>query len=738
MSCHFSNHTHAQVAPIAPSLAWRRGGGSLFVGPFPLRPQPLSTPRLIMGRIARGMGVGARVTVPGKRLVHIKDWALAHVGAAWSTTPVEGTILEMIPPTGSKKTGSAKIKLIPLMGTADEPDMVIIISLGVLSLKAAAEGAAPPAAAAAADTTGAVAMDTEEDHVSREEEERAEAEKLRIAAVEEERRQEVPPPHVAMTWDDWSTEPIKDARALTGAANYPFRLIHSLLNAQSSELDIFHELIPSNLKANMIKATNQTGRRKYGGGWNDIDSHEFDMLIGYWLALGVHHKSRAERWVLAPVHPIFTGYGFGQYGIPRNRFDHIVSALSFVPDKVSTGMEDMRAMQEAFNAHMVEKYSPSWLVCVDESMTPWYYPGDCPAWVIMKDKPTSRGMEFHTTADHSTKVIFRVEPVRDPEATRFQDVCSDRVSALTLRMTEPLFQSYRVVVLDSFFGTLETVLQLEKHGLYSTVVLKKKRSWPTLSNGAELEAKTMDGAVGSVVARTGTVTDTRSGAARTIRVLEVGQRDVSHPVLLLSTWGSTDEFGNRQTRVTINPLTHQKLTLHFFRAHLVHFFFLARHAGDDCNNIRSDKNSLEDVWQTKDWRLRGFAFILSIIEANSCNIFNELRGVKVSLQDFRRSLVQALIPIPAPAAAAPEAPAAAAPGAPAAAAGQGMPWGTCLLVPMPLHTRFMNGRFVTNPAFSKYFSRQCVYCKVRSRKFCTCDPEKIMCHRCFELHHPAN
>lgn len=259
------------------------------------------------------------------------------------------------------------------------------------------------------------------------------------------------------------------------------------------------------------------------------------------------------------------------------------------------------------------------------------------------------------------------------------------------------------------------------------MVLKKKRYWPALTKGAELEAKTMDGALGNVAARTGTVTDTRGGAARTIRVIEVGQKDLSHPVLLLSSWGSTDVFGDPQTRVTINPLTHAKLTLHFLRTHLMHYFFIARHSGDDCNNLRSDRNSLEDVWQTKDWRLRGFGFFLSVIEANSCNIFNELHGVKVPLQDFRRSLVQALIPIPAAAAAA---------STTASTAVAGLPWGPHLHVSMPLYTTFVEGRFDTNPSHSRYFARMCYLCRKRTRMVCMCDPNVSVCMRCYERYVP--
>lgn len=680
------------------------------------------------------MGVGAVVTVPGKHLQPIAQWAVVHVGDAWRSTPVEGTVLAMLPPPRGKTCPQVKVELNPPLGAAaTEPAMIINISAGVVSVKRAApkEAAAPAAPAPAAGhaaTGGATDMDTSQDHTTREEDEEEQEERIveemQREAEAEEAQQAKAPPKVTAQWEDWSSEDLMDFRAMKGISSPGYTLLGpEPLDGSSEAAEVFRHFFPTSLKMDMINATNETGSRKYGSSWKAMDSEEYDLFIAYWLAMGIHHESRAEWWQVEPDHPIFSGHGFGRYGISRNRFDHIVSALSFIPGRVATPLEDVRHMQEAFNRHMVERYNPSWLVCVDESMTPWYHPGDCPAWIILKDKPTPRGMEFHVTADHSTNVIFRAELVRDPSATRFQNVCSDRVSAITLRLTETLFHSYRVVILDSFFGTLETVLQLHKNGLYSTVVLKKKRNWPALTDAGALEERSKMGEVGNIVARAGSVTDARAPTPHTMPVIEVAQKDVRHSVLLLSSWGSSAPYspGGLQRRVVHVPLTDSTLVHEFLRAHLMHFFYLARHCADDCNNIRGDKNSMEKIWQTKDWRLRAFGFFVSVCEANALNIFKNLHNDSLSMQAFRRKLVTELIPVP------PSTPAVSTTQAPS----------RCLHINMPLHTRYIHGKFVKNPDFSAYYSRKCRFCDHRTRMLCLCDPSVSICSHCIGEHHES-
>ena len=288
-------------------------------------------------------------------------------------------------------------------------------------------------------------------------------------------------------------------------------------------------------------------------------------------------------------------------------------------------------------------------------------------------------------------------------------------------MVEPLQGSGRVVALDSYFATIECAIQLHNFGLFSTMVIKKRAHWPALSDGEALEDKTSAGAVGSVTSRKGLVTDARGAEPVTLNIMEVGQKDLHRNFLVLSTWGTSNLIQeNPRKRVEYVPLTDEHITHTYFRPHVIHNFRLASHSTDDLNRVRGGRNSLEDVWQTKSWTTRDFAFFLSLVEANALNIYNDIHHKKLSLQSFRRALVKEIIPVPA-----------ATPGEVAVATAEALPPSSQRLehlwVPMPSHTRVIGGRLVTDPAFAAYPRRQCAFCGERSRHICICNPEMFLC-----------
>lgn len=699
--------------------------------------------------ISKKMGVGALVSVPGKCLT--KEWGVRKLGPLWETSTTHGKVIAILPPLppshkgkkGKSKCPRGKIEILP---AAHEPPGTpiehILVDLGKVKLVQPGdpahflsahevEGAGEAGEAGEAGAGGgATAMDTGEEGEGEgegegeEELDPEEREFLEEKALEELRAEmeerEKPPEGVSVKWNDWDEVPF-DARERDGYHDKKsYSLLHPQFEGNPSPLDVFKHFFPPALIENSVRATNQTGHRKCGASWKDIDEGLFMTFIAYWLAMG-YHEIRSDYWSTEEEHPMFVNHKFGRYGISRNRFDQIISCLSFIPNTAAppTDLEQVRTMQVAFNEHMEKAYAPSWLVCVDESMVPWYRPSKCPVWIHIPDKPTQRGMEFHTASDHSPNVIFRVELVRDPLATKYQDSCSDKVSSLTLRMVDHLRGTGRVVILDSYFATLETAIQLLRHGLYSTMVLKKRAHWPALTQGEELQEKTAAGAVGSVVARTGVVTDKRKGTKK-VSVIEVGQKDVHRSLLVMSTWGTTelvDGVGVKPVvRKVYNPLNDEYIMHEFFRPAVIHVLKIACHSTDDLNRVRGGSNALEYVWRTKSWVHRSFTFFIALSEANSLNVYNDIHHKKLSLQEFRQALVKEIIPVPSEEVAAMAAPA---PG-PA-------PLIRHFWCSMPKNTHFTGGRFVTDPAFSDYPKRQCVVCGKRTRHFCICNPDLFLC-----------
>ena len=57
-----------------------------------------------------------------------------------------------------------------------------------------------------------------------------------------------------------------------------------------------------------------------------------------------------------------------------------------------------------WNKNMTDKFSPSWFVCVDESMVTFLNPY-APGWVTVKRKPHHMGNEYHTDACTDTFIV---------------------------------------------------------------------------------------------------------------------------------------------------------------------------------------------------------------------------------------------------------------------------------------------------------------------------------------------
>ena len=72
--------------------------------------------------------------------------------------------------------------------------------------------------------------------------------------------------------------------------------------------------------------------------------------------------------------------------------------------------------------------------------------------------------------------------------------------------------------------------------------------------------------------------------------------------------------------------------------------FLFRHSVDDHNNKRHSPISIEEIWSTKWWPNRVFAFLLAVTEVNVALGMVEFCGKNpISQIEFRKSLANTLI-----------------------------------------------------------------------------------------------
>ena len=107
-----------------------------------------------------------------------------------------------------------------------------------------------------------------------------------------------------------------------------------------------------------------------------------------------------------------------------NRFETILNALVFTK-KVKPRYKDrfcqVRKMIDLWNENMKMQYCPSWVSCLDESMSIWLSKFTCPGWVFCPRKPHPFGNEYHTICDALTNIMYGIELVEEKDSPPQRD-----------------------------------------------------------------------------------------------------------------------------------------------------------------------------------------------------------------------------------------------------------------------------------------------------------------------------
>ena len=239
----------------------------------------------------------------------------------------------------------------------------------------------------------------------------------------------------------------------------------------------------------------QTNNRICG---ESITEGEFMRFIGLWLLFSTVHTGQSKRsfWSGENPNPFFGApFRCNEY-MTLSRFEAICSALKYTnrprpsyKDKI----HEVRQLLNAFNDLMEQIFVAGWVVCLDESMSPWTNMFTCPAFVFCPRKPYPKGNEYHTIADGLSGILFKLEMVEgqdEPPETfkekNFQPL--GKTTGLLLRLCTSLFGSSTVVILDSGFCVLKAIIELKKRGVYAAAVIKKRRYWPKHVKGDEIKA----------------------------------------------------------------------------------------------------------------------------------------------------------------------------------------------------------------------------------------------------------
>jgi hypothetical protein len=171
------------------------------------------------------------------------------------------------------------------------------------------------------------------------------------------------------------------------------------------------------------------------------------------------------------------------------RFQQIMSCLTVTTNKPNQGDRfwEARELIDKWNRNMQETYIPSWVSCLDESMSIWNMRWTCPGYQFVPRKPHPRGNEYHTIADGLTTILYAAEIVMGkdkPEGYEHEyEKEEGPTSALLARLTRSIWHSGKLVILDSGFCVLRALINLKKRGLFAGAVIKKRRYWPEFIQG---------------------------------------------------------------------------------------------------------------------------------------------------------------------------------------------------------------------------------------------------------------
>ena len=372
---------------------------------------------------------------------------------------------------------------------------------------------------------------------------------------------------------------------------------------------------------------------------------------------------------------------------------------------------------------MTNNFSPSWVSCLDESMSTWRNKYTCPGYMFVPRKPWPFGNEYHSVCCGVSRIMWGIEIVEGQDARpnhpKQFDNLGGKTIGLLVRMTEPIWYKGDVLVLDSGFCVLQALIEIRKRGVFAASVIKKRRFWPKYILGDAINDHFADRNVSEVDCWRGNFP---SGNA-TVPFFIICMKEPKYIMMMMTTYGTDQEINEANTERIVDLGNGRTERIRFKYTEIFYNHFNFRHAVDDHNNNRHQPISVEVTWATQRWANRVFAFIFAISEVNTKLALEYFCGAeKLSMIAFQKKLAKALI------------------------------FNSVLMQDVVaqrnynLRDRSVDHNFLTVDPFrrwngrrfvvakTRYPQRRCISCGCRSRTYCSCNAERAMCHACFTNH----
>lgn len=467
-------------------------------------------------------------------------------------------------------------------------------------------------------------------------------------------------------------------------------------------------------------------------GSNPVEWPEFLRFLGLLLLMATVRVGCDRRSWFEHTEPSeFEGAPFRLHKyMSRTRFENILNALRYTnqpPPLYKDSFHQVRQLLNAWNDHMASVFVASWVSCLDESMSPWTTRWTCPGWMFVPRKPHPMGNEYHTICCGVSGIMYHLELVegkdKPPQHIPEYDDHGGKTVGLLLRLTRPIWNTGKVVILDSGFCVLKGLIELKKKGVFASALIKKRRFWPKGIDGNRIINHFDNLAVGT--------TDRLPGNYENVKFDVFAMKEPDYVMMIMSTYGALTEHSDQKFSYRGSVATGDATKFKYKEVVANHYKY--RGAVDEHNSKRHDGGTgdgigLEASWATTRWENRVFAFILGVSEVNAY-LGRSYYGSDMETQiQFRQRLAFDLITYmddireSSAVGISPE--------RLRSRARRGH-----TLVTAPCWSKFSGGRW-KKCLKAKYQKYKCRHpgCGKLCRTVCSCSPEVWRCKNCFAVH----
>ena len=147
---------------------------------------------------------------------------------------------------------------------------------------------------------------------------------------------------------------------------------------------------------------------------------EFLHWLGLWFLMAtITGPDRSDFWSLGAVDCFVGSPMCLRHLMHRKHFEAILKALSYTSHQCPVFQDrfwEVCQMLDDWNNNMMEQFTPSWVNCLDESMSTWTNKYSCPGWMFVPRKPWPFGNEYHKVCCALSGILWQMELVEGKDS----------------------------------------------------------------------------------------------------------------------------------------------------------------------------------------------------------------------------------------------------------------------------------------------------------------------------------